>query len=510
MTANAPIPTPDLVDQALLALKKGDFATARAKIHTFAIAHPREAQHFLIEGLAMLAMADWPEADKLFREATEAFPGNAQFWFNRALAEENLGKLVEAETSYQQSLKLKPDQGEIFGNLSNIYRKLQRFPEAVQMACRAVATDIPKAHALNVLGLALGKQGNYTEAQRAFDEALQMSPGEAAILANRANLAIDQLKFDEAWGFFEKARADDNSPIIKRDEGMARMLAGDYAKGLPLYEARLELPNALRVHPACPPWKGENLHGKTLLLVSEQGFGDTIQFSRYANKFIEAGASLIWVVRQPLQRLLAANLPGRVMLESDPLPDSDLGANFWLPILSLPYALGMTSAAPSPAANFRAPADPKLPGTNGKRKMGLVWSGSPTHERDYERSIPLATLAPLWAKSDTQFFAPFKGAEESLQATNAPVIPLDNLITDFADMAALLVQMDCILTVDTAAAHLAGALGIKTYLLLPHCPDWRWGASGETTPWYKNMTLMRQPAYGDWASVVERLCKKIG
>jgi tetratricopeptide (TPR) repeat protein len=501
---NSPLSAPgDPVTQALLALKKGDFAAARSLIRASA-PRPRDTRHFLIEGLATLAMADWPDADAVFRAATEAFPGNAQFWFNRGLAEENLGRPDDAEASYQRSLGLKPGQGEIFGNLSNIYRKQGRFSEAVQMACRAVASDVPKAHALNVLGLALGKQGNFTEAQGAFDEAIAIAPQDGSILANRANLAVDQLKFDEAWEFFARARAADDSPVIRRDEGMARLLAGDYAKGLPLYEARLELPNALRVQPACPRWKGEPLSGKSLLLVSEQGFGDTIQFSRYANRFVEAGADLIWVVRQPLQRLLAANLPGRVIAEGSPLPHAD----FWLPILSLPYALGMTSATPS-SAPFHSPTEPKLPNPNGKRKIGLVWSGSPTHERDHERSIPLSMLVPLWAKSDAQFFAPFKGAGESLKDANAPIIPLDHLIADFADMAALLSQLDCLIAVDTAAAHLAGALNIKTYLLLPHCPDWRWGASGKTTNWHPTMTLLRQPRYGDWDSVVESLIEKI-
>ena len=534
----------DLVAQALRSLRHGYFADARSYIQTYAADHKREAQHYLIEGLAMLATADWLAARDLFRQACADFPDQAQFWFNRGLAEENLEQLDEATASYQRSISLKPDYGEAYGNLSNIFRRQRRFPEAVQMACRAIAAGADKASALNVLALALGKQGNFSEAEKALDEAITLAPDDPAIRANRANLAVDQLKFNEAWELFASACALDKSAIIRRDEGMARLLAGNYVKGLPLYESRLELPKALRLHPECPRWQGEPLSGKTLLLISEQGFGDTIQFSRYAHKLAEAGADLIWTVRPPLQRLLAANVPGRVILESDPLPEAD----FWLPILSLPFALGMTSALPPASPDFHAPTLPRLPDAPGKRKIGLVWSGSPTHERDHERSIPLALLAPLWEKIDAQFYAPFKGATTALSLSVIPakagiqadspqemsqhsysqplpiipldsgfrrndavgndrtqILPLDHLITDFSDMAALLSQLDCLITVDTAAAHLAGALGLPTYLLLPHCPDWRWGASGEATAWYESLTLLRQPSYGDWNSVIQKL-----
>jgi tetratricopeptide (TPR) repeat protein len=591
----------DLVAQALASLRQGDFASARANMQAHAADHQREAQHYLIEGLATLAMSDWSAARDVFGKACADFPDNPQFWFNRGLAEENLNQLGDAEASYQRSLSIKPEQGAIFGNLSNIYRRQRRFPEAVQMACRAVAAGAEKAEALNVLALALGKQGNFGEAQKALDEALLLAPDDPAFLANRANLAVDQLNFAEAWGFFASARAADDSAIIKRDEGMARLLAGDYATGLPLYEARLELPQALRLHPPCPRWRGEPLDGKTLLLVSEQGFGDTIQFSRYAQPLVDAGANLLWTVREPLVRLLAANVAGQVIAEGEvtgdlvplplaggvggglgvcptaqtspssiqnPLQNTEtnppdlppcppptpptsgrgaLAADYWMPILSLPLALGMQAATTSAAPLFRAPVEPKLPDANAKRKIGLVWSGSASHERDHERSIPLALLAPLWDKIDAQFYAPFKGAANALKQVRHsreggnpsprvcaeqdsyaryrsqmdsrlrgndvekgfPILSLDHLITDFADTAALLAQLDCLITVDTAAAHLAGALGVPTYLLLPHCPDWRWGSSGETTRWYAHMTLLRQPRYGDWASVIERLLEKL-
>lgn len=152
---------------------------------------------------------------------------------------------------------------------------------------------------------------------------------------------------------------------------------------------------------------------------------------------------------------------------------------------------------------------PKTSDKSGDKKcIGLVWAGSLTHERDHERSILLEQLNPLLQKSGVQFYAPFLGPSLS-EIGNRPVTRLDNLITDFADTAALLMQLDCLVSVDTSVAHLAGALGVKTYLLLPHAPDWRWGISGEATPWYSSLTLLRQPSYGDWDDVIAQLMHKL-
>jgi hypothetical protein len=206
---------------------------------------------------------------------------------------------------------------------------------------------------------------------------------------------------------------------------------------------------------------------------------------------------------EPLVRLLSDNLQGEVVSENDELPAADVA----MPIMSLPYATERLSPADTlPAPYLRSAAKPELPGAKkNKKKIGLVWAGSPTHERAHERAIPLELFAPLWTQVPALYYAPFTG--DALQdITNAtPVRALDNLIHDFADTAGLLTQLDCLVTVDTSVAHLAGALGVKTYLLLSHCPDWRWGVTGTTTPFYPSMTLIRQPKPGDWEGVVMEL-----
>lgn len=498
----------DLVSVALDALRRKDFETARASMRAFADKNALEFQHFLILGLSEIALKDYISACDTFYDAAQAFPHQAQIWFNLGVAQENIGALDEAAASYEKSLALNSSQPDACGNLSNIYRKRGLFHEAEVMAHKAFELGAPKAQALNLLGLALAAQGKFDSAESTYKQALEHDPHFAQAMANLASLSVDKLYFDPAWPLFESARKISDTPEIRLVEGLSRLLSGDARSGWPLQEARLEMPGALRIRPTCPMWKGEPLHGKRLLVLAEQGFGDVIQFCRYGRLLSEAGAELIWVVPRPLVRLLAANLSGRVQGEDEPLPDAEL----WLPIMSLPLATGKLEFSDAPAAPYlRAPEAPQLPrkGGNSVRHIGLVWTASPTHQRDHERSLHIDDLAPLWSIKGGRYYAPFANPRIDEQLKSQPVIKLDKLITDFADTAALLWQLDGLITVDTAAAHLAGALGVRTWLLLPYCPDWRWGVSGTTTPWYPSMTLYRQPFRGDWESVIETLSQDI-
>ena len=483
------------VKAALEALKNQDFAQARGLI---ALEKPDsyQIQHFLIKGLAELALKDWDGALPTFTEATKRFPSDALLWLNRGIAEENLLLIDAAIFSQEKCLALNPSQAESCGNLSNLYRHKQRFTEAEIMARRALVLGAAKGDALNCLGLALGKQGKFAEAREAFIEAHQAAPDNPDILANRANLETEIFDFDAAWKFFFQARAIEDKPVFRHDEALARLLAGESERGFDLFESRLEMPRALRLHPACPRWQGENLSGKKLLIIAEQGFGDVIQFCRY-QKFLGEG-DLIWAVPKNLLRLLTSVLRGAVIDETAPLPDGD----YFVPIVSLPF---MTQKSPSALErNFSAPTAPLLPPGKHQKKIGLVWAGSRTHLRDHERSIGLHLLMPLLDEIKADFYAPLIG-DAVREISDLPITRLDHLITDFADTAGLLKQVDYVVSVDTALAHLAGSLGVKTFLLLPHCPDWRWGVAGDKTIWYPSLTLIRQPTYGDWPSVIAKL-----
>ncbi len=486
------------VSEALNAIKRKDFAAARdlmarEDISTFTV------QHFLIKGLAEMALEDWPGVWATFKEATRRFPDYALFWFNRGLAEENLKLIDDAIISQERCLALNPLQAEACGNLSNLYRAKGRYKDAEDMARRALTGAVSKGDALNCLGLALMKQGKFDEARAAFMEAHTEAPRNPDILFNRANLETEVFRFDDAWPLFAAARAIDDKAVFRRDEGLARLLAGDFAAGFKLFEARLDMPNVLRLAPSFPRWKGKSLKGKKLLIVAEQGFGDALHFCRY-QEFLPKG-DLVWAVPKNLVRLLSGALRGTIADEKGPIPPCD----YYLPIASLPVAT-KKYAAPITKPYLFAPEKPALPQGKHGLKIGLVWAGSKTHLRDGERSVPLKAFEPVFKNVKADFYAPFTDAGD---VGAYPIAKLESLISDFADTAALLKQLDCLITVDTAAAHLAGALGVKTFLLLPFCPDWRWGIKGETTDLYPSLTLLRQETPADWKTVIDKLLSKL-
>jgi Tfp pilus assembly protein PilF len=484
------------LQKALNALKRKDFAKARDLIAREDAAF-FSLQHFLIKGLAESALEDWAAALKTFTEATERFPNYALFWLNRGIAEENLKSFDAAIASQERCIALAPTQAEACGNLSNLYRNKRRFLESEAMARRALANGASKGDSLNCLGLALCKQGKFDEARKIFIEAHRAATDNPDILSNHANLEVEVFKFDEAWKLFAAARAIKDKPVFRHDEALARLLSGDYERGFELFEARLEMPSALRLLPSFPLWKGESLKGKKLLIIAEQGFGDAIQFCRY-QKFLPEG-DLVWAVPKNLVRLFKGSLRGEVRDEKSALPACD----YFIPMISLAFATRAYDA-PSMEPYLSAPTTPVLPKGNHAWKIGLAWAGSPTHQRDYERSMPLKFFAPLLNEVAADFYAPFVG-DALNDIGDFPIIRLDVLIADFADTAALLKQMDCLITVDTAVAHLAGALGVKTFLLVSRCPDWRWGVKGEKTALYPSVTLVRQPDYGDWDGVIKKL-----
>ncbi len=488
---------------AVAALQVRDFATAIQHLRQYAEKGQLTHRFYHLRGLAELGLGDWQAAVATFQEALTLEPENAIYWLNLAMARENMGQDFDAAESLERCLALDPKIAAASGNLANIYYRLMRFQEAEAVARQALVCGAPPADGLNSLGIALAAQGRFEEAKKCYDEALALAPDNALVYFNRANLSVDQLKLAEAWPDFATARTLNDQPRFRYDEGMARLLAGDYETGWHLYGARLELANAFQAPTHCPIYQGQPLAGKKLLLLSEQGFGDTIQFCRFGQLLAERGAELIWMIQPQLVRLLSGQIPGTVIAQTKEFPDAD----FYLPIMSLPLATDAMRQDqwPSPPT-FTVPKEPQLPETT-KRKIGLVWAGSPTHKRNHERTVPLVALASLWTHPRAEtcaFYAPFIGQGLGDVGQNPPIIGLDHLIHDFTDTAALLRQLDLLITVDTAVAHLAGTLGVPTLLLLSHCPDWRWGVSGTTTPWYESVTLIRQSRYGDWESVVRK------
>jgi hypothetical protein len=264
-----------------------------------------------------------------------------------------------------------------------------------------------------------------------------------------------------------------------------------------------------------PQWRGESLAGKTILLHAEQGFGDSIQFIRYLPMVVAAGATVVLEIPDDLRPLIGrVEGVAAIVRRGDPLPPFDLHC----PLMSLPLAFGTRldsipahvpylHAPPLSLEKWRArllPAD--VP------RIGLVWSGKPTHKNDHNRSIPITRLAPVLRKPGFQFVSlqkDYRAADRAELKTYPALIRLDDALSDFADTAAVVAALDLVIAVDTAVAHLAGAMGKPVWILLPAIGDWRWLRQREDSPWYPTARLVRQPRIGDWASVIARVASDL-
>jgi hypothetical protein len=383
------------------------------------------------------------------------------------------GQLEEASESLERAIELDPEIAVAHTNLGNVRQAQGRLEEAVACHERALAVEPMNPEAYSNLGGILDLQGKLTESMAAYDRALELRPDFAVALFNRSLL---------------------------------RLRTGDLISGLPDYEHRWHLTKRRAF--IQPQWHGQPLDGARILLYPEQGLGDTVQFLRYVPLVQAAGGQVVLEV-QPQMRRLVAHLPeaAEIICVGEPLPPFD----WHCPFMSLPLAFGTTlDTIPARVPYLTIPQEADVirvfPSEDSGLRVGLVWAGSPAHLRDRFRSIPLELLKPLFGLEGVQFYSLQMGpaAEELREAgALAKMIDLAPKIEDMADTAALINNLDLIIAVDTAVAHLAGALGKPVWAMLPLVPDWRWLLDREDSPWYPTMRLFRQSTLGDWASVVE-------
>jgi tetratricopeptide (TPR) repeat protein/SAM-dependent methyltransferase len=420
------------------------------------------------------------------------------------------GKFEEAVTCYKRALKLNPRSAVAYGNLGEALKSLGKLEAAAASFGRALALEPEMALAHSNLGNVRQAQGQMEEASACYERALALEPELAMAHANLGSLRQAQGKLDEALACYERAMELDPALDISRfNWSTVRLLQGDYATGLPEYEARWRLNRPRNF--AHPQWRGEPLNGARILLHAEQGLGDTLQMLRYLTMVQAAGGDVILEVQPPLLRL-AAQLPGighgNLIAAGEPLPDFA----WHCPLMSLPLAFATTpESIPARAPYLVVPQEAAekargFPWPSTGLRVGLAWAGSPTHLRDRFRSIPLAMLEPLFGLQGAKFFSLQVGeAAAQLAAAGLSVIDLRREIEDMADTAALIGQLNLVITADTSVAHLAGALGKPVWVMLPFAPDWRWLLDRKDSPWYPTMRLFRQTRLEDWASVIERV-----
>jgi len=454
------------------------------------------------------------EALASFDRALSLQPTYAAAHYNRGNVLQDLGCCEEAVASYDRALALRPDLARALSNRGNALQKLKRFADAVASYDRAIALRPDFAQAFSNRGAALQELKRYDEAVASYDRAIELRPDYADALSDRG-LALEALqRYDEALASYDRAFAvrPDHSEAHYA-EALCRLLLGDFARGWQQNEWRWQarqLRDSQRGF-AQSLWLGQyEIAGKTILLHAEQGFGDTIQFCRYVPLVAARGARVILEVQASLT-VLMSSLAGttQVVSTGSALPDFDVQC----PLLSLPLAFGTRlETIPSAVPYLRAPSqsvinwDARL-GPKRRPRIGLAWSGMPTHSNDHNRSLPLDSLLSL-LEVDATFISLQKDVPASDALTlnqRSEILRFGSTLTDFADTAALVSNLDLVISVDTSLAHLAGALGKPVWILLPFAPDWRWLLDRDDSPWYPTARLFRQDASRLWDSVIARV-----
>jgi tetratricopeptide (TPR) repeat protein len=444
-----------------------------------------------------------------------AIDNRAEVWVALGNTFDKLQRFDEALTAFDRALALKPLSAEFICNRGNALWHLRRPAEALTCYDAALALKPDAAEIHNNRGNALLDLNRPDEALASFDRALALRPGYTEALVNRANALRDLNRSQEATASCDAALAI-NPELAEAhwNKSLEQLLLGDFAQGFANYEWRWKRAGNTPRDFGVPQWRGEDVNGKTILLHAEQGFGDTIQFVRYVPMLAARGAKIVLEVPDGLRPLLG-EIDGVIAIVSrgQPYPTIDLHC----PLMSLPLAFSTTlETIPAPTPYLNAPTDridawrAKLP-ASGKLRVGLVWSGKPSHRNDHNRSIAFERLAPLLAQDSVDFVSlqhDVRDADKVALATSAVLRP--NLDTaDFADTAAIIETLDLVIAVDTAVAHLVGALGKPLWLLLPFSPDWRWMLNRDDSPWYPAARLFRQPRIADWDSVIPRLCEAL-
>ncbi len=527
--------------------------------------HANNVATYINQGIALVNQRRFEEALASYDQALQIQPRHADALCNRGNALISLNRIQDALDSYEQALAIQPQHMQALSNRGNILLLLNRYEDALDSYDRALAIQPNYADALSNRGAVLIKLNRFEEAVTSFSQGLAIQPKSIEALSNRGNALRQLNRLEEALSSLQQALAiKPDYADAHWNEALCRLNMGDFALGWQKYEWRWKSKTFIHIprNFSQPLWLGqESLHNKTILLHAEQGLGDTIQFCRYATKVAALGATVILEV-QPALKTLLRNITGvtRIITYGEALPRFD----YHCPLLSLPLAfrtdlnsipfaaetnatttrhsysirsisdillcgkrflssLTKTNSVPASAAYYiRANARQKSTWTNKLRlntqtspRIGLTWSGNPVHTNDHNRSIALMDFTKIingqnqgQCKNQAQFYCLQKEIRAKDQALltklhiQKEIVFVGNDLKDFSDTAALIDLMDLVITVDTSIAHLAGAMGKPVWILLPFNADWRWLTKRNDSPWYPSARLFRQPAMGDWDSVI--------
>ncbi|MBC8548436.1 MAG: tetratricopeptide repeat protein [Candidatus Brocadiales bacterium] len=495
------------------------------------------------------------EALNSYKQASMLKPHNADTYCNLGAALQGLGNLDEAILNYKKAISLRPDNAKAHNNLGTTLKKQCRLEEAVKSYNRAIELSPDYAEAYNNLGNTLQSLNRLDEAITSYRTAITIKPHFAEAHYNCGNARKEQKKFDEAFVSFKRAitikpdyaEAHNNLGITFQERGefveaaacysraielkpdyadahfnrsLMSLLKGNFKDGWQEYEWRLHTKGYAHRSFQQPMWDGSPLNGKTILIHTEQGMGDNIQFVRYLPMVQARGGRVIFECLPALVHLLKNCAGIDAIILKDPSGKLSERFDVHSHLLSIPSILDTGSDTIPSSEPYITPDSTRvikwrdqLEVHDKSIKIGLVWASSPDNkELCHKKSCKLNYFEAISGIPDLSFYSLQKGPA-SAEIHNAPksmkIINLDNELNDFADTAAVIANLDVVISVDTSVAHLAGAIGKPVWTLLPFVPDWRWQLERDDSPWYPSMRLFRQTKLYDWDGVFERVAKSL-
>jgi tetratricopeptide (TPR) repeat protein len=539
------------IQSALEYYQAGDLDKAASLCRKILKRQPHNANVLHLLGIIYYQAQNYDSATRSIRKSLEINPADSEAYYNLGRTFQKLERIDDAIESFQKALQYNPYLVDAYLNLGNIFQEKKELDEAITCYKEAIQKNPNFPGAYYNLGVALQEKEQLDESVSAYQKALDLNPryadayhdmGYVLQLKGQLDKAVEcyqkaltikpdlfdaynnlgrvyqeQGRMDEAIASYQKAiRMNPDFAEAHSNLSMALLLMGKLRQGWTEYEWRWKLEDHSRYDFPQPLWKGSDVSGRTLFLYAEQGFGDTIQFIRYASMAAENGARVIVECQKELKSLVErVNGVEKVITREDPIP----GFDFHCPLLSLPMIFdtgleSIPSRIPYLTVDeaFIEKWHKRICTCNRGFKAGLVWSGNPKHKANRIRSCDLATFAPFADLQDVTFYSLQKG-EAAKQAKNPPdgldLVDVMDEVGDFADTAGLIMNLDLIISVDTSVAHLAGALGKPAWILLAFSPDWRWMLDRQDNPWYPTMRLFRQPSPGDWKSVISGVLSQL-
>lgn len=474
-----------------------------------------DAHHLL--GMLLQQKGQLDKAGDCYQNALHLNPHYAEAYNNLGNVHKDKGNIDDAIRCYEKALQLSPTLSIAERNIGVCYMEKGSPDQAIDHYHKALRLNPHYADTYHLLGMAYEEKEDLNEAIVAYEKAFGLDPGLAETCNNLGNVYHAKGFFDLSLEYYRKALVI-NPWLPETHWNIARLLLmrGEFTEGWKEFEWRWQKKDfaPLQKKFSVPQWDGFDIRGKTIFLFSEQGIGDTIQFIRYADLISKMGAKVI-VESQPEIKKLLESMSGiaHVVVRGDKSPE----CHTYAPLLSLPAILGTTFDTIPSEIPYLFP-DPQLSdkwmektkNSTSELRIGITWAGNPAHRNNRNRSFPLAIFSPLAELQDIIFFSLQKGTPSS-QAKHPPkgfnLIDYTEDIRDFSDTAALINNIDLVISADTAVAHLAGALGKPVWVLLPFIPDWRWLLEREDSPWYPTMRIFRQKSPGDWECVIESVYK---